>query len=85
MASLVQRLGRLCRYGDKKLFNQRFIKDTLERAVATFAQAWVAAMAVPGPDWMDSLQVAGVAALVAIGKAVAARKVGDPETASVTS
>ena len=41
-------------------------------------------MAVPGPDWMDSLQVAGVAALVAIGKAVAARKVGDPETASVT-
>ena len=67
------------------MFNQRFIKDTLERAVATFAQAWVAAMAVPGPDWSDSLKVAGVAALVAMGKAVAARKVGDPETASVTS
>ena len=66
------------------MVNQRFIKDTLELAVATFALAWVAAMAVPGPDWMDSLQVAGVAALVAIGKAVAARKVGDPETASVT-
>ena len=49
------------------MFNQRFIKDTLERAVATFAQAWVAAMAVPGPDWMDALKVAGVAALVAIG------------------
>ena len=65
------------------MFTQRFIKDSLERAVATFAQAWVAAMAVPGPDWMDALKVAGGAALVAIGKAVAATRVGDPETASI--
>ena len=65
--------------------NQRFIKDSLERGISTFAQAWAAAMAVPGPDWGDSLKIAGVAALIAIAKAVAARKVGDPETASVTS
>lgn len=67
------------------MFNQRFIKDSLERAISTFAQAWVSAMAVPGPDWSDSLKVAGVAALVSIAKAVAARKVGDPETAAITS
>jgi hypothetical protein len=67
------------------LFNQRFIKDSLERGISTFAQAWAAAMAVPGPDWSDSFKIAGVAALIAIAKAVAARKVGDPETASVTS
>ena len=67
------------------MFNQRFIKDSLERGISTFAQAWAAAMAVPGPDWGASLKIAGVAALIAIAKAVAARKVGDPETASVTS
>ena len=67
------------------MFNQRFIKDSLERGISTFAQAWAAAMAVPGPDWGDSLKIAGVAELIAIAKAVSARKVGDPETASVTS
>ncbi len=67
------------------MFNQRFIKDSLERGISTFAQAWAAAMAVPGPDWSDSFKIAGVAALIAIAKAVAARKVGEPETASVTS
>ena len=67
------------------MLNQRFIKGSLDRGISTFAQAWAAAMAVPGPDWSDSLKIAGVAALIAIAKAVAARKVGDPETASVTS
>jgi hypothetical protein len=65
------------------LFTQRFIKDSLERGVATFAQAWAAAMAVPGPDWGDSFKIAGVAALISIAKAVAASRVGDPETASM--
>jgi hypothetical protein len=65
------------------LFNQRFIKDSLERGVSTFAQAWAAAMAIPGPDWGDSLKIAGVAALISIAKAIAATKVGDPETASM--
>ncbi len=65
------------------MFTQRFIKDSLERGVATFAQAWAAAMAVPGPDWGDSLKIAGVAALIAIAKAVAATRVGDPETAAM--
>ncbi len=66
------------------MFNQRFIKDSLERGVSTFAQAWAAAMAIPGPDWGDSLKIAGVAALISIAKAIAATKVGDPETASLS-
>ena len=66
------------------MFNQRFIKDSLERGVSTFAQAWVAAMAIPGPDWGDSLRIAGVASLICIAKAVAATRVGDSETASLT-
>ena len=66
------------------MFHQRFIKDSLERGVSTFAQAWAAAMAIPGPDWGDSLQIAGVAALISIAKAVAATRVGDSETASLT-
>ena len=66
------------------LFNQRFIKDYLEPGISTFAQAWVAAMAIPGPDWGDSLKIAGVAALISIAKAVAATRVGDSETASLT-
>ena len=65
------------------MFTQRFIKDSLERGVSTFAQAWAAAMAIPGPDWADALKVAGVAALIAIAKAVAATRVGDPETAAM--
>ena len=65
------------------MFTKRFIKDSLVRGVATFAQAWAAAMAVPGPDWGDSLKIAGVAALIAIAKAVAATRVGDPETADM--
>ena len=67
------------------MLNQRFIKDSLERGIATFAQAWAAAMAIPGPDWCDALQIAGVAALIAIAKAIAAPRVGDPETASLSS
>lgn len=65
------------------MFNPRFIKDIAERAIATFAQAWGAAMAIPGPSLIDSLKVAGVAALMCVGKAVAASRVGDPESASI--
>ena len=65
------------------MLNPRFIKDILERAIATFAQAWGAAMAIPGPSLVDSLKVGGVAALMCIGKAFAASKVGDPESASI--
>ena len=66
------------------MFNQRFIKDSLERGLSTFAQAWVAAMAIPGPAWDDSLRIAGVAALISIAKAVAATRVGDSESASLS-
>ena len=66
------------------MLNQRFIKDLLERGISTFAQAWAAAMAIPGPDWSDSLKIAGVAALISIAKAIAATRVGDSESASLT-
>ena len=65
------------------MFNPRFIKDISERAISTFVQALGAAMAIPGPSFIDSLKVAGVAAIICVGKAVAASKVGDPETASI--
>ena len=67
------------------MFNQRFIKDSLERGVSTFAQAWAAAMAIPGPDWGDSLQIAGVASLICLAMAVAATRGGDSEAASLSS
>ena len=67
------------------LFNQRFIKDSLERGISTFAQAWAAAMAIPGPDWLDAFKVAGVAAAICIAKAVAATRVGDSESASLSN
>jgi len=40
-------------------------------------------MAIPGPDWTDSLKIGAVAAVIAIGKAVAATRVGDSRSASL--
>tara|TARA_Y100000588_G_C13814254_1_gene736480 strand:- start:395 stop:607 length:213 start_codon:yes stop_codon:yes gene_type:complete len=59
------------------MFNKVFLTDLLERAVATALQAWAAAFLVPGPDIMDSVKVGAIAGLVAIAKAITARKVGD--------
>ena len=59
-----------------------FAKDTVERAISTFAQAWVAAMAIPGPA-VDALKVGAVAALICVGKAIAATRVGDSESGSL--
>lgn len=60
-----------------------FAKDTVERAISTFAQAWVAAMAIPGPAFVDALKVGAVAALICVGKAIAATRVGDSESGSL--
>ena len=40
-------------------------------------------MAIPGPDWSDSLKIGAVAAAIAIGKAIAATRVGDSRSASL--
>ena len=51
--------------------------------MATFCQAFAAAMAVPGPDWFDSLKIAGAAFVVCIAKAIASTRVGDSRSASM--
>ena len=40
-------------------------------------------MAVPGPSLFDSVKIAGVAALISVGKAVAATRVGDSQSGSL--
>jgi hypothetical protein len=65
------------------LFNLDFLKDCSERGLATFCQAFAAAMAVPGPDWFDSLKIAGAAFVVCVAKAVAATRVGDSRSGSL--
>ncbi len=65
------------------MFNINFAKDIVERAISTFAQAWVAAMAIPGPDLVDAVKMGAIAALICVGKAVAATRVGDSESGSL--
>ena len=59
------------------MFNRQFLSDLAERALSTAIQAWAAAFAVPGPDVLDSIKIGAVAGLVAVAKAISARKVGD--------
>ena len=59
------------------MFNRQFLSDVAERAISTSLQAWAAAFAVPGPDVLDSIKIGAVAGLVAVAKAISARKVGD--------
>ena len=65
------------------MFNFDFLRDTFERGFATFCQGFVGAMAIPGPDWTDSLKIGAIAAVIAIGKAIAATRVGDSHSASL--
>lgn len=70
------------------MFTKLFWRDTIERAVATAAQA---ALAVLGVDAFDLLaidpvgvlSVAGGGAVLAILKALVASKIGDHESASL--
>ena len=64
------------------MFNKVFLTELAERAVSTALQAWAAAFAVPGPDVLDSIKIGAVACLVAVAKAISARKVGD-DSASI--
>ena len=64
------------------MFNKVFLTDLAERALSTALQAWAAAFAVPGPDVLDSIKIGAVAGLVAVAKAISARKVGD-DSASI--
>lgn len=66
------------------MFSLKFVRDSAERAVATFAQAYVAGAVVLGGilDY-QALKVAAGAAVLSVFKSVAATKVGDKETASL--
>ena len=59
------------------MFQKAFLTDLAERAVSTALQAWAAAFLVPGPSIMTSVKVGAIAGLVAIAKAITARKSGD--------
>ena len=67
------------------MFQVSFLKDLAERAVATFAQAYVAAAVVLPTDIYDfqTVKLAAAAGLLSILKGFAARYKGDPATASL--
>jgi hypothetical protein len=67
----------------------KFIKDLAERTILTFLEAWLGAWVVLAEHDLDDLfdgkllGAAGVAAVAAAVKALGARQVGDPESASL--
>lgn len=67
------------------MFQPAFLKDLAERAISTFAQAYVAAAVVlPGNLYdFQSVKLAAGAGLLSVLKALAARYKGDPATASL--
>jgi hypothetical protein len=59
------------------MFSTAFLRDLLERAVATFAQALAAVLIASGTGlldtgWVTALSVAGMAALLAVLKGLGA-------------
>lgn len=66
-----------------------FIRDLAERAVLTFIEAWIGAWLLLANHDLENLfdpkllGAAGTAAGLAVVKALGARKVGDPESASL--
>lgn len=65
-----------------------FIKDLLERALKTFAQALIATISIDGLsfqdiNWANSLSIAGLASLVSVLTSIASYKFGETGTASV--
>lgn len=69
---------------------KRWWKDVGERMSWTFVQAALAVVvtaiitsgSVTAVDWRNVLDVATVAGVLALWKGIAARKVGDPDSAS---
>lgn len=70
------------------LFTVPFWKDTLERTIGTFVQAGIAAvgadtLGIINVDWTQSASIAGLAALVALLKCIAAVTLNDETGASL--
>lgn len=65
------------------MFTLKFWKDVTERVIWTFAQAFLGAYTVTGgKKAAESAAIAGVAAVIALLKGIAAHKIGDPNSAS---
>ena len=60
-----------------------FIRDTAERAVLTFVQAFAAALVALDTGSLETAVMAGLAAVASLLKSIIARSVGDPESASL--
>lgn len=70
------------------MFTVTFWKDAAERALSSVAGAAVALLGAEGlglltADWASVGSVAGLAGVVSLLKALMARNVGDPESASL--
>lgn len=72
-----------------ELFTRKFVIDAADRAVRTFAQSALGAGIVGATDilsvnWIGVLSVGGLAAAISVLTSLAAERVGEPGTASVT-
>lgn len=67
------------------MFSLTFIKDSLERAISTAAQALLGAGVVLDGSFFssDNLKIAGAAAIASVLKAIVATRVGDSESAGL--
>lgn len=67
------------------MFSVKFLKDSLERAVASFAGALLSVGIVTSDGYFDSqtLKIAAGAAIASVLKALVASRVGDKESASL--
>ena len=68
-------------------YTKTFLKDLAERAVVTFAEVLLgflgAGLGFGDINWGVAFSVAGVATLASVLKSIAARKIGDSDTASL--
>lgn len=68
----------------------KYVKDLAERVAATFGAAFVAALLAAGPanlmhlSTVKAAALAGLAAVLSLGKGLAARLRGNSESASLT-
>jgi hypothetical protein len=68
------------------MFTKTFWKDTVERAVKTFAQSFGAVLIASGTglldvDWVNALSVAGLATVISVATSVGGIKAGEVSTA----
>lgn len=65
------------------MFTKAYLQDLCERSVATFVQAAAGIIIATGGFGVDTWKAAAVAGGLAVAKALAARGVKNPESASL--